>query len=576
MTDFPSAEDGKETSPEISSPVHSRDVPFEYHLLFLPTLLCLAAFLIPVAQRLDAALRFPYQMDAEEGFVYYQAVELRDGKSIYHHLDHEPFLVGNYPPLFPWILSRMLTSRRFGLPLGRLVVAFSSFLIAWLLAYIVHGRTRRILPTLLAPLLFLITYEFHNWSAFCRVDLPALAFTLAGLGVFLNAQSHATTACSALLFVLAGYTRQTAILAPLACMGAMVLHDRRRMVWFLVPYLVAGLGTFLILNHRTGGEFYRHTVQYNRNLVDWHQWRLVMKNEIWHFYRAWITALIVGAACLGFAKFASRHDSGGSVGKGAWLNHARGTVGLYFALAALSLVSYAKAGSAPNYGLEPLAAASIMGMETLGRLLDWSGGARSWRRRWARLGVLFIGVGLLVHVTWLHGFELGKFQLRGLARDMFSSPNPSVLDRQRGNEALFIVETTDGEVMGEYPIFSILAGKAVTYEPFIMSRLAAEGMWDQEKINDQIRHRRYRLIITSQDLRGLERGEAPGRWTPMMAQTILDWYRPAGLIGGSDWRGLPQIYYFWIPMDAATRRKKAEEQFNVSGQSLDPGVQDLS
>ena len=64
-------------------------------------------------------------------------------------------------------------------------------------------------------------------------------------------------------------------------------------------------------------------------------------------------------------------------------------------LAALSLLAFAKVGSAPNYALAPLLAASLFGADLLGRLMDLAGAAPSPRRRMARLGVWAMGLGLL-------------------------------------------------------------------------------------------------------------------------------------------------------------------------------------
>lgn len=230
-----------EPAPPAAEPP-ARPIPTEYLLLFLPTLVFLCYLLVPIYLRIDAAARYPFELDGEEGFVFYDAVQLRLGKPIYHSIDDEPYVVGNYPPVFPWIVSKMLNPQAMGLTTARLVVALSSILITQLLILIVFLRTRRLVPSFLAPLLFLVTYEFHDWSAYSRVDLPALAFTLLGLAIFLAGERRWTAAASAAVFVLAAFTRVTAILAPAACCLSMLLWDRRRLAWFLIPYLGLGLG----------------------------------------------------------------------------------------------------------------------------------------------------------------------------------------------------------------------------------------------------------------------------------------------------------------------------------------------
>ena len=130
-----------------------------------------------------------------------------------------------------------------------------------------------------------------------RVDLPALALTILGLTVFSTIPSRWGASVSAVIFVLAAFTRQTAVLAPIACVAAMLLNDRRRLIWFLAPYVGMGLTAFIVLNVQTSGQFLLHVVRYNQNELDWWSLRKVLRNEIWFFHRWWIMALIGGWTC---------------------------------------------------------------------------------------------------------------------------------------------------------------------------------------------------------------------------------------------------------------------------------------
>ena len=223
--------------------------------LLLPTILILFQIATSLIGLWSSQRAYPFQLDAEEGFILNQAISLAHGQTIYPPIDQPPFLVGNYTPLFPWIYSRVhgATATLASLPLGRLLVELATLACALCLAFIVGWRTRRLLLALLAPLLFLVSYEVFHWSAFVRVDLPALFLTVAGLGVFLTVRHRWGLVLSAALLVAAAYTRQTAVLAPLACAAALLLHDRRRLAWFLVPYAALALIAFSLLQWRTGG-----------------------------------------------------------------------------------------------------------------------------------------------------------------------------------------------------------------------------------------------------------------------------------------------------------------------------------
>lgn len=517
-------------------------IVFLLTLLPLPVVILLAVFLTPVYQRFQSALEYPFQMDAEEGFVYQEAIDSYLGRPIYHPIDVEPYVVGNYPPLFNWTVAAITSPTRLGLPFGRSVVIFSSVLLAQILMLIVFWRTRRVLPSLLAPLLFMITYEFHNWSAFCRVDLPALMLTATGLFFFFAFGRRLGASVAALVFVLAAFTKQTAVLAPIACAIAMILYDRRRLPWFLIPYVAAAAAFFIYLSVTTHGEFYRHTVIYNRNAMDWVSFGKVMRHEIWYFYRWWIVALVVGIASL---MLAGRPREPGPT----TASQLPGVLGIYALLSALSLLSYAKVGSAQNYSLEPLAAAALFGMETLGRLLNLSAGAAP-RIRVARFGAAFMCLALIVHAARLHATVIG--------RDMFSSPNPSTEDRQIGRSVLDIIQGLPGDALTDNPVFLTMLGRPVVFEPFILSRLAAEGLWDQSKLLKDIRANRFAFVLTMEDLRGVRNGERFLRFTPEMAHSVLAAYEFRGVLAPRRPGGLGWKYYLWTPSDVEPGEEESQ------------------
>lgn len=547
-------------------------IPFAHRILLLPTLLFFIFALGPIFERIRACAGFPYEIDGEEGFVFNQAADMFFGRSIYTPIDQPPYLVGNYPPVFPWLVSRLMRAETFGLPFARVMVLSFALAVINLSVLHVFWRTRRVLPALLAPLLFLVSYESNLWLCFVRVDIPALAFTMAGLFIFLNGEAPITAAVAGLLFAAAGFTKQTAVLAPAACIVGMLLHDRPRLHWFLPAYVGAGLLGLAWLNLATRGEFWRHTVVYNANAMDWSGWRRVMANEIWFFQGRWLATLAAGAVSLAAAMRFARGEAAQAANalnsanpdsaaapsptfkaRFAERPHTRGVVGVYAVLATLSLASMAKIGSAPNYVLEPLLAWSIFGMETLGRLFDMGGGAPGDRRRWARLGALAMAVGLILHAV----------NLRGKTRELFSPRNPTQADADAGRALTDLAVGADGPILSEFAIPLLQARKDVFLQPFIMSRLAREGKWDERPIVEGIRAHAFPLIITSQDLREAANGAAIDRWTPAMIDKIMLYYKLDRVIRSNDPRGLRQPYFIWKPSPA-----KKENQQNLGREAL--------
>lgn len=527
-------------------------------LLLLPCLAGLLWLMLPVAFRIEAGLKYPYQLDAEEGFVYKQALDLNEGRSIYSPIDEEPYLVGNYPPLYPALTALALKTGVQGLAAGRWVVLVASALIAVLLVAGAYAVSRNAMAALLAPLLFLVSYEFYTWSPYARVDLPALAFTMGGIAAFVFSPARAGLVLSAVCFVAAAFTRQTAILAPAALVLALFATDRRRLLWFLIPYLGLGLGLLVLLNIVLKGEFWNHLVVYNRNEMDWNVLRSVLKNEIWFFYRWWILGLAGGslAAAVGSVLSSRRSENGHRESAGR-RRHAV-FFPIYFILSAFSLSAFAKSGSAANYALEPLAAASLFFAFVLGRSLGhWRRGAAG--ARWAGLlGVLLISCGLWVHVvrmlpvSWSGIFpERGAIQKAGKWMDerrvgwaLFSSRNPDAEEVVRGDRMVALMRATPGEVLSELPVFAIAAEKDVVFQPFIMTTLAREGQWNEEPFIEDLRAKRFELILTTQDLRAAGEGAVLARYTDSMAGAIVEHYELTGVAPpGSS--GIP--YFLWKP-----------------------------
>ena len=491
----------------------------------------------PLVLRWDASRKYSFQLDAEEGFILNQALTLAAGESIYAPIDEPPFLVGNYTPLFPWVYGLFNGPRADvkSLPLGRLLVQLATLAAALALGLTAGLHGRRWLPALLAPALFLATYEVHNWSAFVRVDLPALALSVTGLGVFLLWRRRAGLVIAAVIFVAAAFTRQTAVLAPLACAVMLLLRDRRRLLWFAGPWVVGGLVVLGWLQIATGGEFWRHVVTYNRNPMDWLNWRRVMLNEVWFFHRWWILAIGAGvlltlASCIRRPKWTNTPDDRETT---------RGVIGLYALFSLAWLPAMAKVGSAPNYLLEPLAACALYTASLFGStqprpkdVADLSTAGRMPSR------IRFWGLHLVACLLLLHGLHLISRR-----REMTSSPFPG-RDRYEIGAVRYSARMAKGDVYCEEPIFTLLAGKTVIFQPFILTQLAREGRWDDDLFNRMIRKRRFDRMIFTEDLGRHGPGDRYLRYTDATAAAVGEYYD----VQKTYW--LPssgKSYHVWIP-----------------------------
>ncbi len=502
----------------------------------------LAWLSLGLAPRWRASLDYPFQLDAEEGFLLNQAVRLAQGRGIYTPIDQPPYLVGNYPPLYPALYALVHGSRArpASLPVGRAIVQAATVLSALLLALIAWRATRRPAPLLLAPVLFLAAYEVHHWSAFARVDLPALALTLAGLALFLEGRRPAHLVASALLFVAAACTRQTAVMAPLACCLLLAWTDRRGLAWFAGAWVGGGLLALAALQAATRGEFWRHVVAYNVNSFDWSAWRAVMRNEVWFFHR-WILLACAGIA-LGpaFASYSARRRSAVPAAEAATAPPPRASAawpvaGLFALLTtAFSLPAMAKIGSAPNYLLEPLAAWALVIALALGHPLDRRSNAGAGGRSGARsLAALLLAACLLLHAGHL-------VRLRPV---LHSSRNPTPADREALRPIVADLRAQPGPVYAEEPVLALLAGKEVLFQPFILSQLAREGRWRDAGWVAMLEDRTLTRLVVNEDLSAAGPDQRYRRYTATTAAAVRENYRPAGAISRP---GLA-TYYVWEP-----------------------------
>lgn len=457
-------------------------------LLVAALLLALPAFWC-VQRAAVVAMQYPWQLDREEGFLLQQALDLRAGRSIYPSLETYPLTVGNYPPVYPALYAAALAVGEPGLGQGRVLVLLALLAIAGMGAWWVYRETRMASAAALTPLLFLVTWNWNNWAVFTRVDIPAIAFGLAGLLVLGDGRSKRRLLAAGALFVLGVYTKQTQVFAPMAGLAMLLLTGRRREAMGLAGGMAgAGLAILGILQLVTGGEFWRHTVTYNANVMEWGKLG-VWAGHLARFSGEKLAVAVVGLAVL----WRCRHAAPTALAAGVWL-----------LLNGISYIQLAKAGSAANYLLELDVAVAVVACLACGLPLPES--ATRWRLVQPCLAaVLLVGAAL----QWL--------PLRAVSR------HPIPVELPGSQVAWTRLVSAPEPVLSELPIYTIRAGKPVIYQPFIMQQLAAEGRWEQTSFLADLEAGRFPLIVTTQPMDGS--APTPG-WTPEMRAVVERRYAP--------------------------------------------------
>ncbi len=492
-------------------------------MLFAALAAAFAIFALHVFQ----AVRFRYPLDYGEAPLVDQALRLAAGKSIYRpDLATPPYTVSNYPPLYPLALALLV--RIFGpsFVAGRLISILCAVLTALLLGKIIGRFSHDRVAAAASGLLFLAFPYVIGWSKLARVDLLALALSLAGLylligrpvtregvigrgllrGMTLRRLGIAVTwgevIGGGLLLVAAIYTRQSyALAAPLAAFAWLWTRSRRHAIGLAALVGGLSLALFLILNALTGGGFLYNIVTANVNAFQ--------MDGLARWWRALRSAapilLLLGGLYLGMGKtFEVVRPHRPEASKvSLWPLLASYLIG-----AALSALTIVKIGSNMNYLLELCAALSLV----TGAWVAWSRG-RPWLRA-ALLLLLALQVGLLMRASLADPVEGLQWRIE--------QPQSAFTELEQ------IVAGADGPILAdEFMGLLTLQNKPLYIQPFEVTQLANAGLWDQSPLLAGIRAREFPAIFIHH-FKGYPVYEE--RWTKEMLQAVMTQYEPTAFL----------------------------------------------
>ena len=473
------------------------------------TILLLALSVAVVIYFVHAVLSVshPYPLDYGEAPLIDQAMRLAAGQNIYRpDLSSPPYTIANYPPLY--VLSLAPFVKLFGPTFlaGRAISVLCAVASAIFGALIVYSQTKDRVAAVTSGMLLLAIPYVAYWSSLARIDLLALALSLAGL--YLLARWPTTqwsTIASALLLVAAIYTRQSyALAAPLAAFVWLWTRDRRPLRRSLsraeprssrqalgLAAMVGGLALilFLTLNALTRGGFYFNIVTANVNEFGVER----LQGNLRRLRDTAPVLLVIGGAFLVLAPGRVR----------SWPLLVPYLIG-----AALSALTIGKIGSNVNYFLELSAALSL----AAGALVAWSR-----KHRWLRVALLVL---LALQTGQLMQTMLDEYAERLNGRLESVRDVRKLKDLVAGAEGLVLAD--------EYMGLVTLQGRPLYIQPFEVTQLANAGLWDQTPFIESIRDKEFSLILVYHhpNYAGLHKE----RWTPEMLAAIKKAYVLADLV----------------------------------------------
>jgi len=462
-----------------------------FHLAVLAALLTLlGANLVRLAERATAVLRTSYSRDYGEGCVLAMVQLLAERGTYFTSLRDYPFVHGNYPPVF--ILLNLPLYLAFGPTLlaPRLLSLLATLGIVVTLARLLQRQTGGRLYSWAVALAFLAPWFVQTWAPLGRVDMLACLLSLAGLHVFAKAEGSQQRWLAYALFWLAFFTKQNALLAPLAVVLGLFAdpRGRGRAPRVLLEFALPLLGLFGLLCLLTGGQAYLHLVPYTA-AADYEWDRMA---------RAYRDFLVLIGPFLALILAALAAEPGRAL-RGPTAPYA-----FYWILNLLALPTLAKAGAAQNYLIEPYLATLILAALLLYRLLEAPALPVS---AWPAFLLVAAAVATFADI------ERGRARL------------PPQDDRELA-ELSAIVKATNGPILSEDLSVLVLNRKPVLVEPFGMWLISKRGLVDPAPVVTDCEARRFALVIFDFRLReipGLDRclGHRYESWTRLGPYELL-------------------------------------------------------
>jgi hypothetical protein len=426
-----------------------------------------------------------------------------DGR-LYAPADQVPLMHTAYTPLYYLVvgeLQRVVGDH--GYAVGRGVSLAATVVGAAAFALSLHQVTAGSIPMALlgAGLLLTQNVTMLLWASQERVDALALALTLIGMALV----TARRTSSAALIFVLALFTKQSYLAAPLAT--ALVLWRCKTELWrFLAVFVAASCVLAGLVQWLTGGWFLWHAVTANTNEADLSTFA-TLAGSFFQF-----NGLPVLAALASLALPAAPAER-------PWR--------IYFVVSLLTLPSIAKIGASSNYWLEATAATAAMIAIAAHRLAAWPTAHL--------VAPTIVASSLLVAVP---AYQATAVEVAASLGESLRPAVPRYLSLVSDSgtlpyrvDATFIerIAREPGALLTDNSGLAVAAGKPIEFEFQIFQLLAVEGHWSQQPILDAIGAREFALVALMHPLDGPTEGT---RLTPAVRRALLDAYAPAGSEAG--------------------------------------------
>jgi len=419
-------------------------------LLYGASFVGLAAYSVLYIFDAYRCIVYPYQMDYVEGFLLYFADTLSQGQSIYQDMSTYPFIPGLYPPVYALACAPLVKLFGISFSIGRLISVLSAILIGILIYKIVGKMTDRRIA-IISVLLFFASPYIYNWTCLFRVDTLGLLFTLIGIYLVFRYEKSKIIYLSIPFFLLAVYTKQSLIAAPIASFIYLFLKDKKLGITNASIFGISGILLLLLCNYVTEGRFYLHTVTYQGFMP-----------STYRTIELYLGMIQTHAILFGFAFVQSVYII---------LKKKPGLFAYYFVASALIAVTVGRPGSHINYFLELIVACCIL----FGTFLS---GLQPQLKKGNLAGILVMIMLLVQLALFAH------MPYTDMAEDL-----------RIGQELSSRVQSSEGSVLSEDAGLVVINNREPLIEFAIAMQLEKRGLWDQSNFVSDLQNKKFSLIL---------------------------------------------------------------------------------
>jgi len=492
----------------------SNQLPLLTRILFIIALvMMLFHFFVYVVYSVEL-IQFPFDYDQGEGFELVDTMYLSEGRSPYRNNEEFPFYASNYPPVYHLVLVPFAWVFGAEYWYGRLVAFLSTLITAGAIGYAIKRAEGRRDIAILMGLAFLASNYIYHIGPLFRQHYFMVMFEVLAVVLLVNVfelpklQQRRRWMWGLLLLLLAGYTKQLAVVTVAAVFIWFFLRNPRQSVVYAIGFAVATGAIFLAINIATNNEWWNNAVAANVNQYILSQFTGLIQQ----FVRLhWVLLLFTGLMVV-YELYFSRLS----------------LYSVWVVIALVSTVGSGTWGAGDSYFATSIAGMCILSGIFIARTINqtwqlpdnfWATGFKNrvpWQRMGQGAGAFCVGLMVIygatvvklptnsifaplaeaLNITPQPGHRYPLYDAAGWTAGYATIGHiPSEEDVENGWRIVEQIRASEKPVMSEEAGFSLRAGREVISNPTQLQNLYDNNLLDPKPIVDFIENQGFGLVI---------------------------------------------------------------------------------